>query len=547
MKALHYILSATIACSLVACSDWDDHYEGSVAEGGDLTLWQQMKSKKELSDFCEVLEHTKLFRMHKKTKASYAEILNSGQSFTVMAPVNGTFNKDELIKLTETNQGDSIVEKFFVKNHIARSAYSITGEPKTIHMLNDKRIVLNPEEINEVKVLEMNGHAKNGVLNVVEKQLPYYYNLYEQMTDREEFKAVGDFIRSYDREEFDEGNSVQNGTIDGMPVYIDSVVIERNDFLTRYLGAKLTSEDSTYWMVVPTAAGWEKAYAEAEKCFVYPTNEEKRDSLQKLYAHSALFTDAIFTMTTNKHPEDSIRSLYWYASEPEYSVYKKPFAQGGLLFGAKATTSSNGMLYETEEWPFDPDMTYKRRMEYECESTSHIISSDKCSYQTRWSSGDSISNEGYLEINPSSNTANWMVKLRFYGVRSTKYDIGVIVLPQTVLNPNAEELKPYQFKADLGYLDENGIKKTYSCSWTDEKGKKQTKFNTNDPARVDTIWVAKGYEYPTCNVYDQQNDNFYLTLTCSMSAAENKKFTRPILIDCILLKPSKEAEEENEE
>ena len=223
MKAIHYILGVAI-CSMAACTDWDDHYDGELAEGGSMTLWEQMQQRPELSDFCEVLEHTKLFRMHKKTNASYAEILNSGQSFTVMAPVNGTFDKQAYIDQTATDKGDSIVEKFFVLNHIARSANSVTSAEKNILMMNNKRASLSLDGINNVKIKENNLHAKNGILHIVSEKLPYYYNLYEQMTDREEFKAIGDFIRSYDRDEFDENNSVQNGTVDGVPVYILSLI-----------------------------------------------------------------------------------------------------------------------------------------------------------------------------------------------------------------------------------------------------------------------------------------------------------------------------------
>ena len=542
MKAIHYILSATIACSAVACTDWDDHYEGTVAEGGDLTLWQQMSQNSELSDFCEVLEHTKLFRMHKKTKASYAEILNSGQSFTVMAPVNGTFNKDSLIALTETAQGDSIVEKFFVKNHIARSANSTTATEKTIHMMNDKRVTLVPGSVNGITVKQGNIHAKNGILNVMEKQLPYYYNLYEQMTDRAEFKAVGDFIRSYDREEFDQANSVQNGTIDGVPVYIDSVMIERNDFITNYLGAKLTSEDSTYWMVVAKGEGWQKAFDQAKACFAYPTSDAKADSLQLLRTYAAMFQDAIFTMTTQKSPTDSLRSLNYSATYPEYSVFRKPFAPGGLLDGATKTVSSNGVLYETNDYRLDPTQTYNRKMELEGENTGYIISSEKCTYTSRSLSADSISREGYLDIQPSSNTANWSVKFRLDNVKSTAYDVCAVLLPQNITDPKAAA-KPYQFKAEIGYIDGNGSKKSYSCSWLDEKNKKQTKFNFNDPLRVDTVLLAKDFVFPTCNIYDQTNEYFYLTLSCSMSAAENRKYSRPIYIDCILLKPKARPEE----
>ena len=527
MKAIHYILGVAI-CSMAACTDWDDHYDGELAEGGSMTLWEQMQQRPELSDFCEVLEHTKLFRMHKKTNASYAEILNSGQSFTVMAPVNGTFDKQAYIDQTATDKGDSIVEKFFVLNHIARSANSVTSAEKNILMMNNKRASLSLDGINNVKIKENNLHAKNGILHIVSEKLPYYYNLYEQMTDREEFKAIGDFIRSYDRDEFDENNSVQNGTVDGVPVYIDSVIIERNDFLNNVLRAKLTSEDSSYWMVAPKAEGWRKAYDEACSYFNYSSKEEKRDSLQRLYATYALLFDGIYSMTTQAAPNDSLCSLTYTQSEPQYSVFHKPFEPGGILSTATATTSSNGILYETEEWPFTPLQTYFRELEIEGEYTSYIIKAEKCTYTSRQLDADSISNGAYLDIEPSSNTANWSVTFRLSSTLSARYDVCAIILPRSITDPNAEKYTSCQFKAEVGYIDANGNKKTFNCG--------NKKFH-NDPVRVDTVVLAEDFEFPVCNRYDTANDDITLKLTCQMTASEGKKYTRPIYIDCIYLRP----------
>ena len=96
------------AAALTACADWDDHYDATAGPGSELTLWQTMKQQSQLSDFCQVLEQTKVFRQHKKTATSYAQLLDGGQSFTVLAPVNGTFNKDSLLRLVQTAVGDSI-------------------------------------------------------------------------------------------------------------------------------------------------------------------------------------------------------------------------------------------------------------------------------------------------------------------------------------------------------------------------------------------------------------------------------------------------------
>lgn len=527
MKAIHYILCAAF-CSMTACTDWDDHYEGNITDGGNMTLWEQMQQREELSDFCEVLEHTKLFRMHKKTKASYAEILNSGQSFTVMAPVNGTFDKQSLIDMTATDRGDSIVERTFVLNHIARSANSATSGEKKILMMNGKRTTVGSDVVNGVKITENNLHAKNGILHIMSDKLPYYMNLYEQMTDREEFKAIGDFILSYNRDEFDQDNSVQNGTVDGVPVYIDSVIIERNDFLNNILGARLTSEDSTYWMVVPRAEGWKKAYDEACSYYKYSAKEEKGDSLQRLHATYGLLFDGIYTMTTQPSPTDSLRSLNFSLAEPEYSIYRNPFGEGGILSKATPVTSSNGILYETDEWPFTPLQTYHRKREIEAEYTSYIVRTDRCTYTSRSLDADSISSGGYLDIVPSSNTANWSVTFRLPGTLAARYDICAIILPRSITDPNAASFSSCQFKAEVGYIDANGNSRTYDCG--------NTKFR-NDPIRVDTVVVAENFEFPVCNVYDITNNNVTLTLTCQMSAAEGRKLTRPIYIDCIYLRP----------
>ena len=69
------VLCIAAATLFGACTEWSDHYDGAdSAEGGNLTLWQQLKGNPQLSDFCQVLEQTKVFRMHKKAPVSYADL-----------------------------------------------------------------------------------------------------------------------------------------------------------------------------------------------------------------------------------------------------------------------------------------------------------------------------------------------------------------------------------------------------------------------------------------------------------------------------------------
>src|SRR5574344_1840885 len=79
-------LASLLAC--YSCSDtWDDHYNAT--NGGvdvDATLYQQMKSDTNLSDFLEIIDAT-----------GYKALLDESQIVTVFAPVNGSFNKDSLL------------------------------------------------------------------------------------------------------------------------------------------------------------------------------------------------------------------------------------------------------------------------------------------------------------------------------------------------------------------------------------------------------------------------------------------------------------------
>ena len=276
MNHKHIISAICAICCLCGCSDWDDHYEDTSSVGSTETLWQELKANPQLSDFCQVLEQTKVFRMHKKTPVSYADLLNSGQSFTVVAPINGTFNKDSLLNLVQTNQGDSVVERLFVLNHLSRTLRSVTPNKKTMLLLNSKYVEIGPNGIEGVRVVTPNNHAKNGVLHITERPLPYRNNLYEMLSNNPNLNQIGTLLRQYEEDYFDADHSVSSGIVEGVPVYVDSVVTEYNRMLQRI--GYIDAEDSTYMVVVPTNNGWSKAYEEASKYFVYDQKVQKRET-----------------------------------------------------------------------------------------------------------------------------------------------------------------------------------------------------------------------------------------------------------------------------
>ena len=525
-------LCCGVAAALTACTDWTDHYEPTLEGGGGATLWQQLKADPQLSDFCEVLQQTRKFRMHHKTDVSYADLLGSGQAFTVIAPVNGTFNKDSLLRLTQTAQGDSVVEKSFIFNHLSRMTTSLKADEQTLHLLNGKNITMSTSAVQGVSVVTPNLRAENGVIHVVAHALPYAYNLYEALCDDPDVSDIGANARQYEWDEFDPDASVSSGIIEGVPVYIDSVVHEHNRLLDAI--GYLNREDSTYWAVVPGNEGWQKAWESTMQYFVYDESYQKRDSLQRYWTSRALLDDAIFNMTDQRSADDSLVSvpyLNWrrshVAGKPVFHVFQKPFAPEGILYGAEKLQCSNGILYKTREWPFTPQQTFFKEIWTEAESTWLITEEKQCSYQRQRHVADSISENNFLQVIAYSGTSNWELTFRLDNVLSGEYDVCAIILPQTVINPDATNLRPCKFKANINYVEANGKEGTFNCN--------NTQFQSN-PERVDTVVLAEAFHFPATN-YNQNTNKISLTLKCSITARETSRYSREMLLDCIYLRP----------
>ena len=521
------------AMTVTSCSDWNDHYEGSNSDApSNMTLWEQMQSTPELSDFCQVLENTKMIRMHRKTNVSYADMLTGGQTYTVVAPVNGTFNRDSLIELTGTLSGDSLVAKFFVLNHISRSNTSLNSATSEMFMLNNKYKDLSATDntIDGVSVNQGNIHTHNGVLHITQSPLPYEHNIFEALCDKQELSSVGDVLKQFNEDYFYADASASSGIVEGVPVYVDSVIIERNRLLENL--AYIDEEDSTFWMVAPVSEEWNRIWSEANDYFKYDNKVLKRDSLQRMRAARALLQDAIFNMNEKQTPNEVLHSVpyeNWRKSyltgRPKFHEFFTPFAEGGILADARPEPCTNGMLYIVDKWPFTPEQTYFTELWAEAEQTALITSYSNCSYNSNKNEGAGISQDGYLHIIPKNNTANWDMSFRVDNTLSGTYDVCAIVLPRSaVLLDNG---KPCKFKATISYVDENGNTQTFNC------GNKQFK---SDPEKIDTVVVAENFKFPTCN-YGQNDIKVTVALKCSILPAETRNYSREMYLDCIYLRP----------
>ncbi len=520
--ALQLAVCSSVAM-MTSCSDWDDHYADSASAGNSATIWEMIQQRPELSDFAEVLSNTKVFRHHKKTSVSYSDYINGNRSLTVFAPVNGTFDKQALLNQLQTNEGDSMVEQFFVLNHIVDAPQSATEQK--LRMLNNKYVDVNETSANGIAFKSTDLHSRNGVLHVIEKPLPYMKTIYETFTSDDRFTGLGNILKGFNEDHFNEEASISSGIVDGIKVYVDSVTYEDNK-LMNYIGL-LNSEDSTYWMAVPSQKAWEKAMDEAYAHFKYSNDIEKGDSLQRFWANEWFLENLVFSKTIQASPQDSVVSRWYNKTQPQYGVFKNPYDKATGLFGS-ATDSikcSNGTIYYYDEWPIDAKQTYFRKLEYEMESTWNVIENEKCQLLTMTVSGDSISKGAFLDVVPNSKTVAWSLKYKLANTFAGKYDVCVVVLPKTVMGLAS---KTCRFQATINYFDENGVAQTFDCE--------NKKTFTTDKAKVDTIVVAEDFVFPACN-YDMTNDKISITLKTNITKQQQASSDNEMYLDCIFLRP----------
>ena len=525
---MHCALCIAAMLLTTACSEWDDHYEDATSQASNqLTLWQTIQQNKELSDFSDVLGKTMVLRQHKKTGVSYADLLNGVQTFTVLAPVNGSFNKDSLLRLLETNSGDSMVVRSFVGNHLSYSLNNAISTPTEFFLMNNKRASISNGRVLETPIKTANVKAKGGVLHVLQGTLPYRQNLYEVILNDARYSQIGDQMSSYEMDEFSPSQSVEGDMVDGEQLYVDSVFNERNILLEQI--GRIADEDSTYLMVVPSADEWQRVWQEAMDMYRYDATVNGGDSLQRLYANSALLGDAIFSQTIQASPKDSVVTYNYDKKYPKYHVFHKPFEEGGIFYGATSAKYSNGTLYTTNKWPFTPQTTYQREIRTEGEAKGVIIENTLCTYDTRKHAADSVSENEYLVITPEKNSSNWTMTFKLDNTLAGTYDICAVILPQTVYDPNKTKLLPCKFQVDINYVDADGIAQVFDCD--------KTKFESN-PLVVDTVVLAEDFKFPVCN-YEQNNTKITLKLKCSILARESASFSREMFLDCIWLRPKK--------
>ena len=137
-----------------ACSD--DHFDIKSSTPKQ-TLWEEIASNPQLDSLKMILERTTFTvdEFSKTSKLTYAQLLNSSQTFTIWAPENGTYNAAKWLALLDQGKNRE-VEKQFVRNHIARYNFAGVngGDTIKVTLLNSKVVnyILPETTIKNIKI-----------------------------------------------------------------------------------------------------------------------------------------------------------------------------------------------------------------------------------------------------------------------------------------------------------------------------------------------------------------------------------------------------------
>lgn len=530
-----YLLIFSVFLLVNACTDdsWNQHYDSNLSQTSDKTLWDQLMAQDSLSDFREVLDSVKVMNGHKMTPIRYSELLKD-QYFTVFAPVDHSFDKDSLLALCATSIGNQMVEEQFIMSHLSRSPNSLSPYTNSmVHMINGKYLPFKDSTLADVPLIasQSNVLAKNGMIHLLNGQIPYVRNIFETIVQLHEYSGMGAYLLKYQKDSLNEAASLIAGVNDlGVPVYVDSVIIEKNQLLNSF--GLLNSEDSSFMMVAPSKAGWDEAYVKVAKYFNYGAINGA-DSLRSYWTNFSLMKDLFFNKTMQLSPQDSLISNQYWNKTPKQHVFYNPFLPGGILDGAVPVKASNGIVYKVNAWPFNLESVFFTPIITEAETDKNIrwVSKDSFNVYQRQYFADSVSSNGYLDVVPKTPSVQTDITFSVPNTLSGKYDVCVVMLPRNITE--RADKRGNKFSAFVTYNLANGTTPTtLQC-----KTKAGLTYFQNNVNKVDTV-LLNTIAFPSCN-YKQTKVTVTVRLKSIVTQKEinAKTFTNQMYIDCLYLKP----------
>lgn len=505
LKKMMMVAGGLLAAA--SCSDYDDFntvptMDDPVAEK---TLWENISENPELTDFAAVLQ-----------RLGYDEVLDASHTYTVWAPVNGSFDMDSL-----SNVSDEKVEKEFLRNMIADYAHRETDISDTVvYMLNKKLMKFSgkgsgrltfdgqPLLLNSTNQQVYNYPCVNGLLYTAAAPSLFRYNGYEYFSEVAGVAdSLMDYVKWYELISLDENASVKGEIRDGVQHYDDSVIVVSNTLTRRRLGALLESEDSLYTVLIPTNNAWNTAYGRISAYYKYIPELTYQDlsntALENVKGGTGVSYKETLGATTLSLSAPPVNApiqetaAYWTDSITKSWIVNDLFFSenftkynGKLATGASFTDKdtlisttytaltnlpylesvtekvvklSNGHARIINEYPFLPEETYAPVIK--SRNVGRVLTASGYSYTNMYMVGtphpsicvldDPNERFEYIRTELPDNS-NQAPELDFYlnNVLSTTYDVYAVIVPSWLdSTPGEEGYKPYTLYFDINYTD----------------------------------------------------------------------------------------------
>ena len=518
--------AALLAVAAAGCTDkWDDHYSPAREGASESTVYELIKSEPELSTFAQMIDI-----------AGYADLLNTSQTFTVWAPDNAS--------LADVDLDDTDEVKRIVANHICRFNVS-TASPaeKGVKMYNGKMLYFAGNTFGGITMTRSDILARNGILHTLSGRLPYSYNIREYIDTHESTSKLAAFLKRFDEERFDETLSAPIDIDENGATVYDSVKVSYNRIFQHpvYGLGDIQCEDSLFTMIVPDNAAWDAAYAQISPLFRNAeTDSEKSDSITDVQTSLTIIENLIFRS----------RITDPLAAPTNLTTSGSKIADMGSFFsGASSMVASNGMIYNTSLINYDPLSTFNKPIEVECEEPSGRVKAANTNIYARTVATDhelasDISEGSFIEVSPTTASAQPGVTFDMPGTLAGKYDIYATFVPASALDATVTgDCTRVMFILSYQGADGRTLSKTFNAK----------EFLT-DPTQVTTIKVAEGVELDVANytdrlwLMDDANDPSTVASTTRLAVrtnVTNKEFkdlvyTRHFYIDRVVLVSSQQ-------
>lgn len=515
-KGYYTSLFATLFIVLlinISCNDkYDEHYRFDTSERSELNILDYLKSRGDLSKFVRLLELT-----------GYSDTLAMSQTFTVFALTN-----DLLADLSLDDSNRENLRKL-AANHLVSGARTSSG---TVKAFNGKYLVLSKSgdtyQYGGVEIADPNLLAKNGIIHIMGRRVPYIDNIWEFIQKNESVDSLRTYINSLTELVFDENNSYDENN-----VFVDSVFRESNRFIEE-LGS-VNNELFYATAILPTDVAWKEIYAKISPFYksldqVKDGVTVKGEELQVERTKWAIVQDCIFyNLISDPATKDSLIST-------NGNVFRDP----GYLFENSVKHSlSNGYVYLTDRMKNKLKDSWLKTIRVEAESNFYNLvtkaNCDLANYNTL-GTGFVTSDNNYIRFEKLPTNDYSKVSAKFpipNTMANTKYNIYCVFVPTSAIDSNDE--RPYNLNFYLSYIDEDkSVKKDIQLPVSNP---------VTEPGQMTKMLIAENYEFSYCDLItstDYSSEiNVFLKVENAATVREERNgiYSRNIAIDCIILEP----------